>query len=207
MSSTIRIIGFTKKYSHDKAGNVVERDWITYGPAHAIQTVVNEAMVDSLRPSDNLKGDDSGIRGAFLKARWAEIEPAYLAWLAGNELPATGTPLGVWPGITSDQAAALKAAGLRTVEDVATLLDTVIGKVMLPNVRELRTQAQRFLEARDTEAAAQKMVRRDEEVASLKDQLDEALKMLGELTKPQAAPKRGRPRIEVDAEETADEAA
>lgn len=208
MQHTIRVLGFFQK-PRIVNGEPVLHDWVRYAPVHAIQTVVNEERVDRLRPNDKLMGDDAGVRAAYIKTRWAEIEPAYLAWKEGNEIPETGTPLGIWPGITAEQANVLKLSGIRTVEEVATLPDHVIGKVHLPNMREMRVQAKAFLDARGAQGVADKLARQSEETAALREQLDEALKMLAELTAPAAeSPKRGRKaKADAETEPDMDEAA
>jgi hypothetical protein len=205
MQPTIRILGFFQKPSI-RGGETVLHDWVRYAPIHAIQTVVNEERIDRLKPNDKLAmSDDAGIRSAFIKTRWAEIEPAYEAWKQGNEIPANGTPLGVWPGITPEQAGALKLSGIRTVEEIATLPDHLLGKIHLPNMREMRVQAKAYLDARGTQVIADQMARRDEEVAALREQLDEALGLLNSLTTPAEAPKAKRKPKAVEADTEPDD--
>lgn len=195
MQHTIRVLAFFQRPSMRDGGPVLH-DWVRYAPIHAVQTVVNEERVDRLRPNEKLlMNDDAGIRSSAIRMRWAEIEPAYEAWKSGNEIPESGTPLGVWPGIAPEQATALKMSAIRTVEEVASLPDHVIGKIHLPNMREMRMQAKAFLEARGAQDVAAGMARRDEEVASLREQLDEALKLLGDLTNPGADHEAKNPRV------------
>lgn len=204
---TIRVISFFEK-SSIRNGETIFHDWVRYAPVHAAQTVVNEERIDRLMPNEAMESDpDRGERANFIRARWAEIEPAYSAWKAGNEIPTNGTALSAWPGVTPEQAQSLKASGLRTIEDVATIPDHMLSKVHLPNMRDLRNQAKAFLDARGTVNVASELAKRDAELASMREQLDAALGMLNDLTAPAGdAPKRGRkPRV-VDAD-TEDEAA
>lgn len=83
----------------------------------------------------------------FANMRRNAILPSYEAWKKGHELPEHGTPLGAWAGISPLQAEQIKLAGLRTVEEIADAPDGVISKVNLPGMRDIRTQAKRFLEA------------------------------------------------------------
>jgi hypothetical protein len=46
---------------------------------------------------------------------------AYKAWKAGQEVPLEGTPIKGWAVIAPSQAEAIIRAGIRTVEDVATM--------------------------------------------------------------------------------------
>jgi hypothetical protein len=181
--ATIRILGFAQRLDDDGKPH----DWVTYAPAHAVQSTQTEERVDRLMPPKKaFKNDDQGLRGAFLAARWAEIEPAYKAWKEGAEIPETGTPLSVWPGVTPDQVQVLRMAAIRTVEDIAEMPDGALGRVQLPNMRELREQAKRFLASRDTHAAAKRAADQDAEIQALKEQNEEMLRMIGELTAPKA---------------------
>ncbi len=199
MQHTIRILSFTQKPTI-RNGETVFHDWVRYAPVHAIQTVVNEERVDRLKPTDAIENDaDRGERANFLRARWAEIEPSYLAWKQGNEIPTNGTPLGAWPGITQEQASALKLSGIRTVEEISTLPDHVLGKIHLPNMRDMRNQAKAFLDARGTQGIADEIAAARAENASMREQLDDALKLLNELTTP-AGEKKRRVRSKADAD-------
>lgn len=206
---TIRILSFFQK-SSIRNGETVFHDWVRYAPLHAVQTVVNEERVDRLRPTEALENDpDRGERIDFIRARWAEIEPAYAAWKETNEIPESGSPLAAWPGVTPEQAQALRASGLRTIEDVATIPDHLMARVHLPNMRDLRNQAKAFLEARGTQDIASEIAAERAKTEAMREQLDEALRMLNELTAPSGdAPKRGRKPKAVEAEdEPEDEAA
>ncbi|NVM43258.1 hypothetical protein HWX16_23595, partial [Ochrobactrum intermedium] len=98
---------------------------------------------------------------------------------------------------TAEQAEALRRVGLRTVEDVATLTDSVMGKVHLPNVRDLVTQAKAFLEAADRSVVADQMAKQQDEIDALKEQLAAAMELLEEANKP----KRGKAKAEVEDEQ------
>lgn len=204
---TIRILEF-KQQSKIVDGKPVVEDWVKYAPIHAVQTVQTWERVERLRPKDAIEDNpDAGERAAFIRTRWGEIEPAYAAWKSGNDIPTNGTPLAAWPGVTPDQAAALKMSGIRTVEEVASMPDHVLAKVHLPNMREMRTNAKAFLDSRGDAETAARLAKAEADNASMREQLDEALKMLAELTAPASdAPKRGRKPKAVEAEEE-DEAA
>lgn len=204
-TSTIRILGFAKKYSKGADGEMVAHDWVTFAPAHAVQSVVNEERVDRLKPKDGLANDDQGLRAAYQKMRWSEIEPAYEAWKSGNSVPEVGTPLAAWPGVSKEQVEVLRMSAIRTVEEVANLSENLLMRIQLPGMRELREQAQRFLDASDTDAVADRMRRQDEELAAVKEQLAEAIKMLSDATEP-PKPRGRKAKEEADAEPEAEAA-
>ena len=92
---------------------------------------------------------------------------------AGQEQSAIGTPLEMWPQITVGLVATLKAAGIRTVEQLAELSDANAQSIM--GNHELRRRAKTFLEAAAGEAANAKLEaeleKRDNEIATLKNQM------------------------------------
>ena len=201
---TIRVLGFFQKTTL-RDGKPVLHDWVRYAPLHAVQTVVNEERVDRLMPKDAIDNDpDKGDKANFIRTRWGEIEPYYSAWKAGNEVPEVGTPLAAWPGVTPEQAQALRASNLRTVEEVASIPDHALSRTHLPNMRDLRNQAKAFLEARGSQNVADELAAARAKADSMQEQLDEALKMLAELTAPGEGQKRGRKPKAVEAVEPED---
>jgi len=91
----------------------------------------------------------------------------------------SGTPLEVWPQMTVGQVAELKATGITTVEQLAELSDSNAQKFM--GSFQLRQKAQAFLEAAAGDAANSKMAaeleKRDVEIAALKEQMAQILKV------------------------------
>lgn len=192
----IRILGFERRYRADGTPD----DWVQFTSPTAITETGAVAYstwerVKSMRPREM---DDNSLRSAHQGAMWRALEPAYNAWLAGQELPSTGTPLAAWPGVTPQQADALRAVGIKTVEDVAGFPIGTVAKVPLPNFRDLQRLAQEWLGAKPAAEQAQK-------IADLEAKLSAALEMLAERAEPEGdeAPKRrGRPpkvRDEVEA--------
>ena len=151
----------------------VEVDWVTYAPSHAPLTAATTDRVRHLRPTQEMLEADPSEKLKFMLARWAAIEPAYEAWKAGHELPLDGVPLGQWPGITGPMAEELRKYGVRTVEEVRDLTDGQIEKIRLPNMRDLRKMARAFLDNMAATAISEREVERDNEVAALKQQLQE----------------------------------
>lgn len=166
------------EYVTDKDGNPVGRDWVEYCAPGQASFAVTSALAHHAKRNPVL---------------WAAIGPAYEAWKSGQEVPVDGTPLGAWPGINETQAEAIRAIGLRTVEDVAAMTDTIMARIRLPNARSIRDLAQRFITAKDDRAVEQALVDKDREIADLKAKMDQLADMV-------AASNVALPAAEGDAE-------
>jgi hypothetical protein len=124
-------------------------------------------------------------------AVWPVIEPAYTAWLKGQEEPTTGTALSAWPGVNTAQADRLRLMHIRTVEDVAALTDADMEKVGM-GALALRDKARAFMKAKQGEAQfAAAMTERDEENARLKAQVEELNATVAALAASAGIEKRG----------------
>lgn len=195
--NSIVIVGFHTEYAGDKA-----IDYVTYGERFSIATQQIVDRVDSLNPAklkERGSPNQRDMKQAFFENRWRQIEPAYKAWKDGNETPENGTPISMMPRLNKPQVDALRSAGFKTIEDLATAPDSAIQRIPLPNKSTLKADAHEFLEARKTGAASA-------EVAELRKQLEAAVEMIAELkAEPQAdKPKRGRPpKSEAEKEEAA----
>lgn len=100
---------------------------------------------------------------------WTVIGPAYEAWKKGQGIIVDGTPLEAWPGFTAEQAAALRAMNLFSLEDFAKASDAVLQRATFPNVREMQRNARRYLEAKDRDRSIEdKLAARDAIVEELK---------------------------------------
>ena len=190
--ASILITGFAQKYTKDNDGKAVAVDWVTWVPLHAPQSMSNTERVDRLNP-DNIKGreggEDSelmGMKQQHMAAIWSEIEPAYMAWKEGREIPLNGTPLAAWPGITPEQAEIFRLAGVRSVEQVRDMSDSVRSKVRLPNVRELQDLARIFLENSGAAAAAEREAAKDRQIAEMAERMAAMEALLEEVTRPAA---------------------
>lgn len=125
---------------------------------------------------------------------WSFIEPAYKAWKEGLEIPENGTPLAAWGGMGSQQIKAFRRAGLKTIEDVAEMNDTVMGRIQMPNVRSYRDQAKTYLEGRDTAELAKQISARDDQMRVMQAEMEKmraAMANYQNTNKPEA--KGGRP--------------
>lgn len=183
----IRIIGFTRNYRADGR----HEDWVEYTSKTAFTetgavSYSTRERVNTLRPAEN---DDNSLRAAYRANIWSQIGPAYDAWCSGNEIPETGTPLGVYPGVTGQQADVLRSVGIRTVEELRDYPIGNVSRIPLPDFRTIQRMAGEWLSGRPAAEQAGK-------IAELQAQLEEALAMLSERTETEEPARRGpgRPR-------------
>jgi len=187
----LRILEFKTEYSIGKP----DVDWVHFTSRDAMTesgaiTHSTWEKISRITPTESISNDDNGLKMAAMRSQWAQIEPAYLAWKQGQVLPETGTPLGAWPGVNTQQAEALKSVGLHTVEAIASATESVLSKPPLPNMREIKRQAVAWLEGRD--AAEQAAT-----IAQLQEQNAAMLEMLAELQDGKEEKRGpGRPRKE-----------
>lgn len=187
---TIVITGFRTTYerSFDEAGKPTGRkdravDWVQYSPAHMAMFQSAWERVEWMRPENirNKSDDENGSKKEdFFRYRWAQIEPAYSAWKKGHEIPIDGTPLSNWPGLNAAQAEVFRKLAIQSVEQVATLPESVMSKVQLPGIREIKAQAQAFLDAQGDAQIATRLADVEAENASLREQFEAAMALLKE---------------------------
>jgi hypothetical protein len=190
----IRVLGFKATPRPD--GKVIEEVQFTSADALMENGQISHSTwerISALKPKDGMDQENEGLKLAAMRSRWAQIEPAYLAWKAGQDVPETGTALGAWPGVTPEEATALRSVGIRSVEEVANAPESILARPPLPNMRYLQAQAKEWLAGRGEAALMH-------DVASLKEQNDALRQMLIEMQAAQAddpetaeKPKRGRP--------------
>ena len=201
-TAPFRIVKFWTEYKR-KAGGLQEIDMVEYcavGMAAKSTTVAR--ISDLRRVRDNVDPDD--VAGNIAKQRWEFISRHYEAWKAGQATPEHGTPLAAWPGITPQQADIFKQMGLRSVEDIATATDSVINRVQIPGVRDIQSNAKRFLEAQDGQKTAEALAEKDRQIDALQEQMEELrqafLASQAERAEDDAPKRRGRPpKVEVEA--------
>ena len=178
----LKILGFKTEMKGEK-----RFDWVHVASGDAMKengemAVTTWIRIDRLKPRPDM---EEGEKKSLMEVRWAQIGPAYEAWLEGNSIPETGTPLGAWHGVNAEQAEALRAIGIATVEQLASATENQLARPPMPNMRRLRDQAVEYLEGAD---AAEK----DRRIADLEAKLEAALEMMGE-AKQEDKPRRGRP--------------
>ena len=153
-------------------GKPAEYDIVhVYQPGESQRSKTPLMVAEVLRVRED--GDPDNPAWLAARIRRDAVLPAYEAWKKGEELPTDGTPIGAWPGITPDQAAGLKAAGLRSIEEVANANDALMSKIPLPNVRGLKELAANFLAGSDRAKVAASLADKDRELAEMREQLEE----------------------------------
>lgn len=161
-------------------GKYKEVDWVEYGQVgndrlKIIDKVSNLAAVMDI----NLAGRNPTVPLAH--ARWAEIRPMYENWKAGRAISPEGTPLAVFPGLSTEQVDQLTMRGVRTVETLAQLNDLHFERLGIPGLRDVVTQAQMFLKAQDKAAVVDELAQKDLQIADLNDKVEVLMQMMAEM--------------------------
>lgn len=193
----IRVLGF--KQTLRPNGSTV--DWVNFTAQDGISETGEPsfstwAEIARITPPEVINNDDGGLKMAALRSQWQQIEPHYSAWKSGQQMPETGTPIGVWPAISADEAQALRTAGFKTVQQIAEMSEAQLMRPVLPRMRDLQRQAKGFL---DGMGAAELRV----QIAQLQEQNAQMLEMLAEKRTDDAKRGPGRPRKAADQEEDA----
>jgi hypothetical protein len=204
-AATTRILGFQTKY-RQKGGKTVGVDYVTIcalGQADRTAIPIPMSTFDRLRAIADPVNDQAAMQMHDL---WNVIRPAYEAWKQGQELPENGIQLAAWPGVTPEQAQILRGNGFRSVEELAAANDSAMTRIQLPGARALVENAQRFLAAQDKNKVAAELAAKDEQIARLRDDQAEMMKLLEEMQAQinESKPRRGRPpKVETDEHEAA----
>jgi hypothetical protein len=102
---------------------------------------------------------------------------------AQEEQSGDGLPVQQWPVLSKSQALELKAVGIHTVEQLAALPDTALNWL---GARELRTQAQAWLEKAGAHAAESRLAA---ENAQLREQMAAMQKQINDLAEQAKKPR------------------
>lgn len=122
-----------------------------------------------------LRPPEKGEGPTFDRQRqvWAQIEPHYNAWKAGETLPEEGTPLAMWPGVTAAEAEVLGRFSINTVEGVRDIPEALFTKIPLPRIRQKAQMARLFLENMSKAASARRVSEQDAVIEEMRRQLEE----------------------------------
>lgn len=176
-----------------------EVDWVSYAPAHSPINTMNWERVRTLRVTEEMLKGEVTEKLTIMKMKWDQISPAYDAYKSGHEMPAHGTPLAIWPGVTPEKAEILRRYGIRSVEEVGSLVESQLEKIPLPGMRDLRQSAKIFLQNQGAAEAAARETERDNEIASQAAQiadLNERLSAAMELLERATAPQKGGENVD-----------
>lgn len=113
----------------------------------------------------------------------------YKAFKDGQQAAVTGTPLSIWPYLKPADVKNLEHQGIRTVEQLASLSDSV------PGMQSLKVRAKEFLAAaKDTAKAGvlqDELAQRDAQLAAMQQRLDSLMAAMAEQpTKEAKAPSK-----------------
>lgn len=181
----IKVLGFFTKYTRTHPKGV---DFVRFSPAQALNAQITEERVNALRPKEVDFEDEDGqpnraAKRTYMQALWSEIGPAYDAWKKGHEIPVSGMPLAAWAGVTKEQADVMRKIGLNTVEELSTLEDAKLTRLPMPNAREVRDLARKYLSTGDDTKISERMADLEKSNAALQEQLAAAMELLEEQTK------------------------
>jgi hypothetical protein len=173
-------VEFTTEYRLvEGTGEVVPRDFVRWTKRGSNGTT---EVVDEIARIRKPLGMTDDFGNAMPNPTWQVIQPHYEAWKRGQEIPENGTPLESWPMLNKPQIKVLRGLQFRSVEDLASVTDTDLGRIRLPNARLLRDRAKQFIDARrDTSTIDKAMSARDAEVAALKAERDEDRKLIEQM--------------------------
>lgn len=205
MINGLRALKFWTEY-RQRGGELVEVDMIEYCQVGEAQRATNVTEVNRIRNWRQFTDPNNEVACVQAKNRADTLLPLADAWKAGNEAPTNGTPLAAWSGVSPAQAEVLRGAGIKTVEEVAEMVDSVRTRIALPGMVTLQQQAKLFLENRENSKVAAQMAEKDMMIANLREEQEEMKRILIEMQAESQKPRRGRPpkvRDDDDTEEAA----
>jgi hypothetical protein len=177
------VCGFKVEYKGDRA-----TEYVQLAPSgEAFERTRTWHRVKDIRPPETTDRPDS-MSYKVMQARWDVISPKYEAWKRNEDLPEDGTPLAAWSGVSPEQAAHLRAMGIKTVEGVRDMGEGVFARLPFPNARQLPKLAEAFL-------ASIGDAEKDRELNEMRERMAAMEEMLAETAK--RGP--GRPRKEPEA--------
>lgn len=203
---TVVALEFWRDYEPDREnpGNMRAVDWVRWARRGDLTYATNEDKISRISKPMRAGGEGGGQEENPV---WLGIRGAYEAWKSGQETPVDGTPLDAWPALTKVQVEAFRAAQYRTIEDVAEITDGQLGRVRLPDMRQLRDKARTYIANKANSAAIEvQMAERDRRLETMEQELAEARAALARLAGDEPRRGPGRPR-KAGAEAVAEEAA
>lgn len=148
----------------DEDGKFIGEDWVSWLKIGDVSASRTEEKVSRLMPTAKRPA------GAI---EWAAVKRTYEAWKTNQELPEDGTPLAAWPGCDNALVEALDRKSVRTVEAFASLPDTFVSGIPVPDIRRRQKAAKAFLEAsKDRAGISAELQKRDDQIAELRKQIE-----------------------------------
>lgn len=161
----------------------VDVEFVNHPMLHGIKSAEEKRQVFVDVPHVRIKnaGQDKQVFfGPVNEQHEARFPEELAAFLKGNQVAKTGTPIEQWPQITPSQVLMLKNLNVFSVEDVATLSDEGVGNVG-PGGFKLRDDARKFLVQSMTTADLARMDEVQAELAAAKEREKALLDRLGAL--------------------------
>jgi hypothetical protein len=142
-----------------------------------------------------IPGSREGIVKPARPADISRFQRHYEAFKARVELPTEGTPLSEWPGITRSRAEELAYINIKTVEQLASVNDSIAGNMMGGNT--LKASAQKWLDRATDGVTADKLsvelADRDEQMRDMQAQLEDLKVQLA--ARPRKRKSRAKPKV------------
>ena len=138
------------------------------------------------------------INGRLPQDHAEKYAESYKRWKAGQEMPVEGTPIKSWPVISPAQVEVIIHAGIRTVEDLASLNDEGLRKVGMGAV-ELKQKAKTWIEvSQDKGKVTQEMAAVAKQNEQLQKTIDTLTAKVEKLQEEMKAAKKPRGRKKAD---------
>lgn len=140
---------------------------------------VGDPKSSLVAPANDAAGRDRETGQSY---SWAQKYAEHYRFFKANQdqQAAAGTPLTEVPWLTAAKRAELKALNILTVEGLAGLDGTLLGRIGM-GARELKNKAQAYLDAANTNAPnarmATELASAQDEIASLKQQMADFMAM------------------------------
>lgn len=166
------VLGFKTEYRGDRAV-----DWVEIAPSgEAFERTHTWHRIKDLMPPETVDATRAdGQSYKIMQARWEAIGPKYEAWKRKEEIPLDGTPLAAWAGVSTEQAAHLKAMGIQTVEAVRDMSESAFTRLPFPNARQLPKLAAAFLSSLGEAEKDRQLSEMAERMAAMEEMLAERM--------------------------------
>lgn len=162
---------------YQKTGKMIPEDWVLVAPPGQLDRQVTPHKIADIQKIKGTGAENHPASDSMVHFR-DFILRHYDMWKKGEEVPLEGTPLVAWNALSTEEVDAFKKAGIRTVEEIRDMNDTLLGKVQVARPREKKALAKRFLEAADQNRASAELARRDAEMEALKAQIADLQKSM-----------------------------
>lgn len=212
--TSMKVIKFKTEFARDPETkkNTREVDWVLLTNLSKHRQSETWHRVKDMLPKEDFNPDTDNLRTTemqkFFQKRWDHIRPHYENFKKGTKTDIEGTLLASWPFLSEAEVQALNRGGLHTVEELAALSDSAVGRVHLPDMRGKIREAKKFLENSDKVALLDRLAELEAKIAQKMSEPSEPAKAAQEAsetvtetkpkptrsTKPKTTQSKGRPR-------------